>query len=228
LNYAGLLRTIETYRFRNGLIIKTKSLVDVTTIAVVFIKQEYGKIFPQARTVVDIGGNIGSFALYAAATGKNASVFTYEPEKENFTTLAENIRANHLEGRIHAFPSGVGGVAGKRKLYLSESPYHTLYENAEGQKFIEISCVTLKDVFEMNKLERIDLLKLDCEGAEFEILLNAPESCLQRIQEIRMEYHSRGGNKIADLRAFLEKKDFRMTRWKPEAENSGIIWFKHE
>lgn len=224
LNYAGIWHTVETYYFRDGLIIKTKSLVDVTTIAIVFIKQEYGDIPSGKKVVVDIGSNIGSFALYAVRSGAE-EVFSYEPEEQNFEVLSENIKMNHFEKRIHAFNTGVGGSAGMRRLYLSESPYHSLYQESESKKFVEISCVTLEGIFGANAIEHIDLLKLDCEGAEFEILLNTPGEYLRRIGEIRMEYHNRNGNKVDDLRAFLERNGFRVILSGYEADTSGIMWF---
>ena len=154
------------------------------------------------------------------------SVFVYEPEEKNFKTLSENIKQNHLDQRIHAINAGVGGVAGKRKLYLSESPYHTIFQNVEGQASVEISCVTLRDVFESNRIDQIDLLKLDCEGAEFEILQNASDDYLRRIQEIKMEYHNRGDNDINKLKEFLEQKGFRTVLLDREMEDSGIAWFR--
>jgi len=55
---------------------------------------------------------------------------------------------------------------------------------------IRVHAVTLADVLAQQALDRVDLLKLDCEGAEYEILMNATEETLAKVQRIVMEYHN--------------------------------------
>ncbi len=53
----------------------------------------------------------------------------------------------------------------------------------------EINTITLQNIFEKYKIEKIDFLKMDCEGAEFEIVMNTPSIILDKIQKISMEIH---------------------------------------
>ena len=53
----------------------------------------------------------------------------------------------------------------------------------------KINAITLQDIFEKHRLEKIDFLKMDCEGAEYEIIMNAPSSILNKIQKISTEIH---------------------------------------
>ena len=55
---------------------------------------------------------------------------------------------------------------------------------------IKVNAVTLADVLTEHALDSVDLLKLDCEGAEYEILMSAPEETLAEVQRIVMEYHN--------------------------------------
>ena len=59
----------------------------------------------------------------------------------------------------------------------------------EGPESFRVDCTTLPDIFEKQKLEKIDLLKLDCEGAEVEILKTVSDELLHRIRQIVMEIH---------------------------------------
>jgi hypothetical protein len=73
---------------------------------------------------------------------------------------------------------------------------------------------------------------LNCEGAEYEILMNTPDSYLKRISEIRMEYHNfeLDGRvfDLAPLRAFLKTKNFIEVNYLPYTPDHGIIWFKNQ
>lgn len=60
--------------------------------------------------------------------------------------------------------------------------------------------------------EQVDLLKVDCEGAEFEVFLNAPDALLKRISRIACEYHPVAGHAIYELRQRLEELGFTVER----------------
>jgi FkbM family methyltransferase len=142
-------------------------------------------------TVVDIGAHIGVFALRVAGLARR--VLCYEPAPESFELLRRNIgRFPHV--RLH--PAAVAGRRGTATLYLGKNPSaHSLFP-AEGQTSrgaIPVECVTLEDVFREHSLERCDLLKLDCEGAEYEILYQAPPELWRRIARVALEYHPAGG-----------------------------------
>ena len=225
LNYTGFIDRPATYFFRNGTKLKTNSAVDTATITVIFIKKNYGTI-PDNAVIVDIGANIGVFSIYAVY-GKNNKIFAYEPAPENFKLLQENISLNKLDGKVKLFNLGVGARSGSRPLYLSASPLHSFYAAAENQRAIEVNCITLGDIFTQNGLDRIDLLKLDCEGAEFEILYNTSDEYFKKIKEIRMEYHNHGKYNILDLEKSLETKGFLNALEIRETKQSGIAWFVH-
>jgi hypothetical protein len=80
-----------------------------------------------------------------------------------------------------------------------------------GEK-VEISCISLKEVFAGNKIDKCDLMKMDCEGAEYEILYNAPKNILQKIKKISMEFHNIDDlkNNDKELISFLRKSGFKV------------------
>jgi hypothetical protein len=66
----------------------------------------------------------------------------------------------------------------------------------------------------------IDVLKLDCEGAEYDILL-APDAPLERVREIRMEYH---GGRGAELAQSLARRGFSITHFVADGPLNGMLW----
>jgi len=213
LTYLGFRGGPMTFFMRNGARIITGEAVDAVTLMVVFIRQEYG-IVPDDAVVIDIGANIGVFAIYAAITAKNTSIYAFEPMEHTYNIMKHNILINRLEDRIHPFNIGVADHAGERRLYLGEgSPYHTLFSDDANGNSVAIDCTTLRDIFEQEGIEKCDLLKLDCEGAEFEILYNTPDDYLHRTKCIRLEYHNLDNDKnnVSELKRYLESKGFRET-----------------
>lgn len=137
--------------------------------------------------VVDVGANIGVFALWAERLG--AEVTAYEPEPRTFASLTSNVAGRRVSPRQAAL---VGQAAPTARLYLSElmSTRHTVLgkeiESGEPLRdFVDVPAVTLADVVGSG----CDLVKLDCEGAEFEALLRADDDTLRRAQRIILEFH---------------------------------------
>ena len=227
LNYIGLKNQPQTYYLRNGIKLKTNEGVDSETISVIFIKTDYGKIKDNSQ-IIDIGANIGVFSIYAVSTSKYTTVYAYEPMPKCFQLLLENIKINKYEKKIIPFELGVTLKKEKRKLFLvGGSPFNTIYTDKQNN-FIEINCIGLKDIFDTNKINRCDLLKIDCEGAEFEILYNTPIEYFSKIQEIRLEYHNQKQARytINSLIKFLERNHFKLIYYRKDGINFGSAWFK--
>ncbi len=225
LNYIGFQNKAIEYRFRNGTKINTGEGIDAATIAVVFVKKDYGDI-KDSSTIIDIGANIGVFAVYASTVSKNTKVYAYEPMPRSFELLLKNIKINNLINSIIPFKFGIAEHNETRKLFLgSGSPFHSLYLDNNGE-YVEIDCITLKDIFDTNKIKAVDILKIDCEGAEFEILYNTPKEYLLKIKEIRFEYHNQQKeNTIQKLTKFLENSGFKITLLRKNTDTSGNAWF---
>ena len=180
-----------------------------------YILKEYKSLYRYIQpgsTVIDIGAHIGLFSVLAARLHKNVKVFSYEPFPENYSLLRENVDINSLKKQIKTFKVGIGAKEEKRKLYVhrSNSGGHSLYKKSNNA--ITISLIPLREVFRANNIRTCDFLKMDCEGAEYEILMNTPDDILKKIKCIALEYHANEDSKI--LEAFLKKKGFTVRRAK--------------
>lgn len=169
----------------------------------------------EMKVMVDIGAHIGSATMYVADKAKKAEIFSYEASPENFEILKGNVERNHLEKRIHLFPQAVAGKEGTMKFYLMGSTGgNSLYAYGPAKKMIEVPTVTLSGLFRSNKIEHCDLLKIDCEGAEYDILYNTPDNIFGNITCIILEYHHfmKAENQSPQaLEAFLSGKGFTVT-----------------
>jgi FkbM family methyltransferase len=143
--------------------------------------------------VVDIGAHKGIFSIFAALQGDNVKVFSYEPVPINFTLLQENIKLNRLADRIKAFNLAVASEAGSSTMFIrdgvKDSVSHSFHYRTKQDFPLEVRCVTLENIFEQNGIDKCNFLKLDCEGAEYQILFNTSKELFNRIERIAMEYH---------------------------------------
>jgi FkbM family methyltransferase len=124
-----------------------------------------GFVIGESDIVVDIGGNIGTFALFASRCARKGNVFTIEPNSENFERL------NQIDNIVPLRAASTGNK-GKVKLFsATEGGYHSLLEDRmhDPEQYEVVDSVSLKDIFDQYRIERCNFLKVDCEGAEYEV-----------------------------------------------------------
>jgi len=205
-------QNIVIYRFRNGVKLITRTgTCDRGLINAIWIEENYTR-FPGFSVkdddiIVDIGAHIGVFSIFAAVRAKNGRIYSYEPFLENFRLLEKNISMNSLSN-INIFNLGVCGKERERNLFVEkDTGGHNLYNNLNlGSR--EIRCTTIEGIFNSNNLDQINFLKIDCEGAEYEILFNTPKDVFKKIDKISLEYHSSSSNLNTELKNFLRNMNF--------------------
>lgn len=183
--------TVDGARFR-----VRRQTADKHFVKDVFIAEEYtprGFEINETDTVVDVGGNIGAFAVFAARRAQRGRVISIEPVSENFSLLVHNLLVNGCRNAT-SVRAAIARVAGPLPIHLSgegsgsHSIHPTLLETTKHSE--EVDGLTLADIFSRFEVQRCDFLKLDCEGAEFEILEGLPDDVGARIGKVAMEYHT--------------------------------------
>jgi len=180
----------------NGLHIRVRRLtVDEEFVGNIIERREYlpdGVTIQPTDTVVDIGGNIGTFAVLAASLAPRGRVISIEPDPENLALLRENVRLNG--SNVTVIPAAIAGERGPRTLFLAGQHgggFHTLLEDRQVHDHATtVQAVTLDDVFREHAVERCNFLKIDCEGAEWEFLPKLGADVWSRVDQIAMEYHT--------------------------------------
>jgi FkbM family methyltransferase len=144
-------------------------------------------------TVIDIGAHVGIVSM-SLAKMYGCQVFAYEPDPENFRRLRANVEANELSGLIEARMLAVTRDARQVRVEQDQSNSggsHIVDTDGRGP---ETGSVTLQYVIDMASV-KIDLLKIDCEGAEYEILEGTD---LSDVKAIRGEFHGPKGPELLE------------------------------
>jgi len=231
-NYALGLVPRDGYYFRTGARIKIGRGVDHVPIIEIFLREDYGKM-KNNSVIVDLGANIGVFTIYATMTSKDTIVYAYEPFAGFCDLIRENVRLNGRDSAVRCFNYAVAGESTTRTLYVKGTDFFfpTLIGKSSdnGQESIQVKCTTLAEIIESNQLGRVDMLKMDCEGAEYEILYSAA-SVLERVKEIRMEYHNLDNDRrhLGALKEFLSLNGYTLTRVWSTSETNGNLWAERQ
>jgi len=191
--YGFLRKEIELIH-RGGLRIKVRpNTDDLRIVKSNFVKRNYTKDFvaiTRESIVVDVGAHIGSFSIMVARSVRK--VLAFEPEPTNYQMLKKNVEINHLEN-MSIFEMAVSGRSGYQDIYTYQggsSADYSLYERGTTNvKVGRIATISVEEIFKREGLPRIDFLKLDCEGAEHDILKNMSLETAAKIMGMAMETH---------------------------------------
>ncbi len=139
-----------------------------------FESELFEKTIKRGDIVLDIGAHIGYYTLIAAKkVGPSGKVFAFEPNERNFGLLKKNVETNNLTNVV-LFKNAVSEKKGILKLFISSSNSgdHRIYSNNEARDEIEVTTLSLDDVFKkINK--SVDVIKMDIQGAELKALRGA-------------------------------------------------------
>jgi FkbM family methyltransferase len=139
--------------------------------------------------VLDIGGHVGIFSVWLAKRFPGIRIYAYEPHPANRELFRRNIEINGAAG-IELHPEAVTGCG--RTLELAGNPQNSGGYTAYSKTLIHrsvsgIASMTLDGIFERHEIERCALLKIDSEGAEYEVLNET--TVWPRIDHLRGEFH---------------------------------------
>ena len=127
--------------------------------------------------VLDIGANIGWYTKIASKLlGSNGSIWSFEPDKTNFSLLQKNLSLEEYEADINFSKSAVGDIRSEAKLYLSPTNLgdHHLFEDGEVRPHEEIYIDSLDNL--LGSLPQLPtLLKSDTQGSEYKIIRGASQ-----------------------------------------------------
>lgn len=140
--------------------------------------------YDDVETIIDAGGHIGMAALYLADRYPSARIISLEPNPDNFAILEKNVSA---EPRITPIQACLTGVP-KSEVFISTSGRTSHFQiNARGEgKRVQGLCID--QICKMHQIDRIDLLKMDIEGAERDVF--AHPSFLNRVGAVVAELHA--------------------------------------
>ena len=170
----GFIVSIE---LKNNIKYKLRGRVaDKTVLKEVWLKNMYNQFGVKVEDgdlVIDIGAHVGIFSTYAAENNKSGKIFSFEPFQDNFNRLKFH-RDLNKKSNIKTLNYGIAGENGKKFFYVNSknSGGNSFIKNVERKKEVKIEAIKLSDFCKKEKIQKIDFLKIDCEGAEFEKFQN--------------------------------------------------------
>jgi FkbM family methyltransferase len=128
---------------------------------------------PNDPVIVDIGANVGIISFYFAKRFPNAKIYAYEPHPINYANLIRGIEANGLTNVFPFNKAVLDDSDSEIEIYLNRenSGASSVFYPTEDSAFVDT--ITLEEIVAEHQIEKIDFLKIDCEGSEFEILENS-------------------------------------------------------
>jgi FkbM family methyltransferase len=227
-------------QLRGGPRVLLPNFEDVTTAWAIFCRDEYD-VDGREQVIVDLGANIGLFAIRALTAAPAARVFCFEPYPESAGRLRANLATNFLgwrvvvDDRAVAAAEGTGVMAGEGwnvGRFLRPDDGSTLAEEATATSEVAVRTITLEQI--LNDVTaavgdvtgpRVDLLKIDIEGGEHAALAATSDEALRMVRRIQLEYHP--PNDKHELFSRLEAAGFSLVKDMAYRENFGIAHFAH-
>jgi FkbM family methyltransferase len=163
-------------------------------------------------SIVDIGAGIGEFTLDVARRCPDSRILAYEPNPESFSLLIRNLEGNQIEN-VEAFPYAIGsGSPGRTMLQPEAEPVTSSTSLDHGAAAVDVPQRSLKDVLATLGETGPEFLKIDCEGCEYDVVLGAERSVLDRFGAICLEFHeATTGRSHTELIRQLNDHGFRTT-----------------
>lgn len=184
--------SISQIHFRNGLRFKVES-GDLTSLYEVFSDRVYDRHFRDIApdgTILDIGGNIGTFTVMAASgLVPRGTVIAIEPNPNCLLRIEENLNLNRL-GNVRLIHGAVAATGERVALHAaSHTGCSTLFsdQRAQDSAVMTVPAISPRDV--LSVADSYELVKVDCEGGEFALLYETMPEDWKRIKRLALEYH---------------------------------------
>jgi FkbM family methyltransferase len=139
------------------------------------------------KNVVDVGAYVGDSAIYFALRGAR-KVIAIEPHPGAYEEMSENIRLNNLENIIEPINAGLASKPGRVCVEDVDVQSTATTYHRPGQCDSEAPVITLSDIIDNYNIDDNTLLKMDCQGCEYDVILNDYER-IKAFKEIIFEYH---------------------------------------
>lgn len=161
--------------------------------------------------ILDLGGHIGLFSLLASRlVGERGKIFSFEPSKESYELFKKNLMINKIKN-VEVYNYAIYKKKGKLRLYLHKYPAADSILN-KSKNFIYVKSISLKEFIKKKNLKKIDLIKFDIEGSEYDVIKNSKE-IIKKAGSVVIEFHE----KIITKEQIREiKQIFKRNKFKPK------------
>lgn len=189
--------------------IKLKDAIDNGDVIGVYLEEIYQDLPVKGNTVIDIGANIGDSSIYFALKGSK-KVIALEPFPRNYEMAKKNIELNNFSNKIDLL---LAGCSSRNNFLIMDPNLNSGVDSKiiESKNGLKIPFMTLNQIVKDYKVDKKSILKIDCEGCEYDVILSASSEILQTFSHIFIEYH----HGYKDLKKKLKESGFQVSVTKP-------------
>ncbi len=156
----------------------------------VFFGRDYDSLDVKGKDVLDIGANIGDSTVFFCVKGARR-VIAVEPFENSFNFCEKNVKANGCDKVVKVLNVGIGSMTGSISI-PTDQDFSTIDNLMKNRKDTERSTMvpvySLQSILYQEKIED-GVLKMDCEGCEYDVILSSKIETLRKIEEYSIEYH---------------------------------------
>jgi FkbM family methyltransferase len=188
-----------------------------------------GSLAAQPIRVVDIGAHVGAFACQLAQRVPQATLFCYEPSEATAAYLRRNVTQNGLSSRITVSELAVASTTGWAEFADNGagSALNGLASATGAAGTIKVQTISLAEVMAAAG-GPVEVVKIDCEGGEYDLVLGSPAELWAPVQRVVLEYHPSSQHGWADLRAWFEKCGLHVVAQEAVSADQGTAWLSRQ
>jgi FkbM family methyltransferase len=184
-----------------------------------------GDLIERPIHVLDVGAHVGTFSTWLGKVHPTATVDCFEPSPDTFRFLERNIRDNGLADRVHVHQKALAGEAGFATFDLQgagSGHNHLAFGDEVQGSAARVETVTFDDVV-AGARGPVELVKMDCEGGEYDLVYKSSPESWRDVQRLVLEYHTIDGESWGELRAWFAEAGLHVLR-DLSAPIAGTAW----
>lgn len=179
--------------------------------------------------VLDIGGQVGCFALAVAAQLPQATVHVYEASPTSASYAERNVRDNGLAARVTVHAAALAGEDGEFSLIDNGDASVLNGITAREGKEVVVPAVSFDNAVAAARADGnpVELVKMDVEGAEYDVVLRSSPASWADVRAVALEYHPVAGHSLDELLAFLAPLGLTPYHQEDGTEPGlGMVWLR--
>jgi len=226
----------RTFNTRGGLVIQCPNKPGARVpIYEIFAEDCYhfewflGPLSGQPLQVLDVGGQIGTFACRLAQLEPKATIRTYEPSPTSASVLRGNVERNKFADRVTVVEAALAGSVGTAEFDDNEGGSGTnSLVGAQGSSATVTVNTTTFDAAVAALPAPPNVVKIDCEGGEYDLVAASSPESWAAVERLVIEYHKVPGHSWDELRTWFGGVGLAVEHEEPLGEDLGVVWLSRE